>query len=227
MKRLSFFFLFLVIASSVVAQDDKAELLPMKKFNIGIDVFTDIWMDQPEGMDLKTINRGANVFFTYNFQMARSEKWTFSPGLGIGSTNIWSNSIPEVSPTNIDSTLFVPIADGISYSNNKLTIATIDIPLELRYNPSDWHVAAYVKFRYNLSAHTKYKGKSLDGRDVDVKTKSYKVSNLEDWQIGVGLRVGYDWIHAFGYYSLTKTFQSNSGVNMYPISVGITFLPFK
>lgn len=227
MRKLACIILLSVLVIPVFAQDNikgNREKLPMKQFNIGMDFFTDVWQDIPLNMDTKTINRGFGVFATYNFALADDYKWTFSPGLGINTTNLYSNCTPI---TDGDSTTFTPIESSIDYKNNKITFTTLDIPLEIRYNPGNFHFALYAKFGLNITTHTKYRGPSLANTEVDVKEKNLKIGNVENWRISSGVRIGYKWVHVFGQYSLTKMFDSGSGTEMYPITFGVTLMPFR
>jgi hypothetical protein len=57
--------------------------------------------------------------------------------------------------------------------------------------------------------------------------KAKQVNNVEKFRFGPTLRVGYSWFSLYAYYSVTKVFQGNKGPeDLYPISVGITLLPF-
>jgi hypothetical protein len=49
----------------------------------------------------------------------------------------------------------------------------------------------------------------------------------ERFQFGAQMRIGYSWIHAYGYYSFTKVFKNKTDIEMYPISVGISVMPFR
>ncbi len=163
------------------------------------------------------------MFSTYNIK-TKIKNIHFSPGLGITTRNLYSDAF--LADTGW-ATSFETIPDSLSYSKNKLSVTYLDIPLELRYDPGDWHFALGFHFSYLLSAHTKYKGEDPSGGGYDVTVKRSDVRYLEPWVLGASARIGYRWVHLSAYYSLSKLFKKDEGPQMYPISVGITFMPFK
>jgi hypothetical protein len=75
-----------------------------------------------------------------------------------------------------------------------------------------------------LDAKTKFKGENLAGDQIIQKNK--KVDNVDKFRFGPTIRVGYNWFQVVGYFSVTKIFDKGLGPDLYPISVGITFMPF-
>ncbi|MDZ7742293.1 MAG: outer membrane beta-barrel protein [Bacteroidota bacterium] len=223
MKKLSILLLSLVIILPLVAQDkisDEAK----KKFSVGIDLFTDIYQDVPNGLDLKTINRGMSVFGMYNYQFGKSNI-SFAIGGGISSHNMYSGSM--VAHMN-DSTFFTQIPDSISYKKSKINLTFLDVPFEFRLKTkSKFRMALGFKLGFLIGKHDKYKGDALDGSDAGtIITKSTDIRNLEGFRYGPTFRIGYKWINLFGYYQINKMFKPDQGPQMYPITVGISLMPF-
>ncbi|MBM3437128.1 MAG: PorT family protein, partial [Bacteroidetes bacterium] len=104
----------------------------------------------------------------------------------------------------------------------------LDIPLEIRYkSKNDFRLAVGFKFGFLLRAHTKYKGDDyLADNPDDVVYKKSKLSFLEKNRYGFTARIGYKWLNLWGYYQLSTLFQKDYGPEMYPVSVGITIIPF-
>jgi hypothetical protein len=127
----------------------------------------------------------------------------------------------------------------VDYKNNKLALVYIDLPLEFRFRTKNqgqkFKVALGFKVGYLLSSHTKYRGDDVSLNYINnswglvseetVKTKTYKVPNLESYRMGPTLRIGWGWVNVSAYYSLTKLFKKGKGYEMYPISVGLTITP--
>lgn len=215
---------FLILMSGVYSQNVVKET-NFKKFNMGVDIFTDFLQDTPEDVEFKTINRGFNVFGMYNYRFGLSN-FSFAIGLGLGSHNFYSNAL--VSEAN-DSTFFVKIADSIDYKKSKLNVNYIDLPLEFRLKtPSKFRLALGFKAGILLSKHTKYKGKNAlhGGSEEEIILKSTDVNYLEKFRYGPTLRIGYKWINFTAYYQISKLFKPEQGPQMYPISVGITLMPY-
>ena len=225
MKKL-FILLFCFIALNAFTQvvNEKTK----KLFTFGLDVFTDMWQDIPSSIEPKTINPGVNIFGTYNFMFGESN-FSFSPGIGLGIHNLFSSSILS---TNIDSSYFVPISeilpDDYSYKKSKFVAPYLDIPLEIRFkSKSEFRIAVGFKFGFLLRAYTKYKGDDYLS-ELHQKTiyKKKIIQHLEKNRYGFIGRIGYKWLNVYGYYQLSTLFVKDKGPEMYPISIGITLIPF-
>lgn len=221
MRKLVLIFFCLIAINSfsqVVTEETK------RKFTFGLDVFTDIWQDKPSSIEPKTINPGVNIFGSYNYIFGTSNV-SFSPGIGLGIHNLHSNSWLRV---NNDSAYFEVIPDTISYKRSKLTTTYFDIPIELRYkSKSEFRVAIGFKFGFLIKGQTKYKGENyIEGTDDEVIIKVGRFNFIETTRYGFTGRIGYKWLNVWGYYQLSKLFVKGSGPQMYPISIGITVIPF-
>ena len=212
----------LLISVSSIAQVVTEET--KRKFTFGLDVFTDIWQDVPKGIEPKTINPGANVFGSYNYMFGESNV-SFSPGLGLSMHNLYSDSWLKATP---DSTYFEPVIDTLSFKKSKLTATYLDIPIELRYkSKGEFRLAVGFKFGFLIRGHTKYKGNDyIDGTTQEVIIKKKKLAFMEKNRYGFTGRIGYKWFNLWGYYQLSTLFEKGKGPEMYPISVGITIIPF-
>ncbi len=83
------------------------------------------------------------------------------------------------------------------------------------------------KFGFLVRGHTKYKGDDyIDGTTQEVIIKKKKLAFMEKNRYGFTGRIGYKWLNLWGYYQLSTLFEKGKGPEMYPISVGITIIPF-
>jgi len=224
MKKI-FILLFCFITLNAFTQvvNEKAK----KLFTFGLDVFSDMWQDVPSTIEPKTINPGVNVFVTYNFMFGESD-FSFSPGLGLGIHNLFHSSFLH---TNNDSSYFVPISEempDLSYKKTKFVAPYLDIPLEIRFkSKSEFRIAVGFKFGFLMRAYSKYKGDDyLAGLNQTAIYKKKMVQNLEKNRYGFTGRIGYKWLNVYGYYQLSTLFVKDKGPEMYPISIGITIIPF-
>ncbi len=196
-----------------------------RKFTFGLDVFTDLWQDVPEdNIEPKTLNPGINLFGSYNYIFGNSNV-SFSPGIGLAVHNLYSDS--WISSTT-DSINFVPIDDGVSFKKSKLTTTYLDIPLEIRYkSKGEFRLAVGFKFGFLLKAQAKYKGEDfISQTNQTVIIKYAKFDHVEKNRYGFTGRIGYKWLNFWGYYQLSTLFTEGNGPGMYPISLGITVIPF-
>ncbi|MCF8367757.1 MAG: PorT family protein [Bacteroidales bacterium] len=204
--------------SQVVDEETK------RKFTFGLDLFTDIWQETPKTLEPRTLNPGVNIFGSYNYIFGESNV-SFSPGLGLSVHNLFSKSRIG---TNSDSSFFEVIPDDISFKRSKFTTTYLDIPLELRYkSKAEFRLAVGFKFGFLINAQTKFKGDDfINDLKNEVIIKQGNISFLEKNRYGFTGRIGYKWLNIWGYYQLSSTFVKGSGPDMYPISVGITIIPF-
>ena len=220
MKR-TLILIFAVISINAFTQVVNEET--KRKFTFGLDVFTDIWQDTPTELEPKTLNPGVNLFGSYNYMFGNSNV-SFSPGIGLSVHNLYSDSWISVTQDSIN---FVPI-EGVSYKKSKLTTTYLDIPLEIRYkSKGEFRLAVGFKFGFLMKAQAKYKGEDLMSEaNNTVIIKYAKFDHVEKNRYGFTGRIGYKWLNLWGYYQLSSLFTEGSGTQMYPISIGITVIPF-
>jgi hypothetical protein len=230
MKRIVLAAIGIIIIGSVFSQDSFESTI--RKFNIGVGVSTDIWMDLPAGMDARVINQGAQVNGMYNYRINESVIY-LAGGVGIGMHNLYSNSYIE--DIKADSISFIRIEDNIAYKKSKISLAYIDVPLEFRIKTKKhFRIALGFKFGFLVNAHAKYKGNrfevagdgsaSTDGTTVKEKQKDIK--QVESFRYGPTFRIGYKWINLTAYYQISKVFKVDRGPQIYPISIGLAVIPY-
>ena len=195
-----------------------------KRISIGFGMFTDIWMNKPEGMKTRNINQGVNVFGTYNIPFGKSN-FSFAIGLGINVHNLYWNYMYDASH---DSVQFVKIPDNIGHRRSKLTIPYFEIPMEFRFKTkSKFAVGVGFKVGTMVYAHSKWIGDDYLFNSTNTLKASFKgIKNLEKFEYGPTLRIGYKWFHINGYYALSNIFVSGTGIDMYPLSIGFVLMPF-
>lgn len=206
-----------------------------KKFTIGADVFTDIWIDTPDNIDLRTINQGATVFGMFNYQLGKKDGLTtFSVGVAIRNHNMYSNS--RIDDIKADTINFTPIPDNVTYKRSKINLVYIDIPIEFKFKLENGFKAVVgFKVGWAINSKEKYVGDRYEeyyGNQYDytnkigVKEKTKKIRQLEEFAYGPTLRLGYKFITVYGYYQISSIFKRNLGPDTMPISVGLTITPF-
>ena len=220
---------FLIYNASAQDKEDKLKTNKGKlqrTDRIVIDIFSDIWMNAPtDSMKIKQINRGANAYFMFEFPFGKSN-FSFAPGIGIGFTNLYSTAMP-VKSFAFDSlgakvydgnTVFKKVPsfspDGqqaINVKNNKFSIVSADIPLEFRYRTRNSAFKFYVgaKVGITLSNYMKYNGDNFNENSPTgtIRFKEYKIANVASYRYGITCRIGWKWVQAYGYYSLSKFYS--------------------
>lgn len=222
MKKLLILIISLLFFSNVFSQKVVSPST-IKKFSFGLDLYTDLWQNAPDGIDIRTINQGVSAFGMYNYQFGESH-YSLAFGAGIGSHNLYANAF--VNDTTGNSTVFIPI-DSLSYKRSKLSLTYLDIPLEIRMKTAKkFRLALGFKLGFLINKHTKYKGKDIHSDDDNIILKSTNVKYLETLRYGPTFRIGYKWFNLVAYYQMTHLFKPDQGPELYPISVGITLMPF-
>ncbi len=217
MRKIFTLFAAVLLISAVQAQTNVPE-----KFTTGIDIFNDIVLDEPDGVEFRGFNPGVNIYGMYNYPIPNS-RLSLAIGLGLGMHNLHSNAA-LMDTSNVS--FFTPYADGVDYKINKLQLTYVDIPAEFRFkSEKGFRFAIGVKAGFMLSAHTKYKGDNPAG-GRDIKIKEGKLPNLENWRYGPTVQIGYKWINFMGFYSLSTIFDETAGPAIYPVSFGIALRPF-
>ncbi|MCL2510587.1 MAG: PorT family protein [Bacteroidales bacterium] len=209
-----------------------ADYQTYKKLSLGTDLTYDIWQSMPDAVGRRGFNRSASFFGTYNFKLSNSNFYV-CPGLGFNFRNIYGKALLQ--RDTVGDITYVPIPKGTSYKKAKTTLSYIELPVDLRYSYKRFQAGIGVKVSCNIGVASKYKGDQFfeDGMAGNsaggshIKEKWLQIPVAERFQFGGQVRIGYSWIHAYGYYSFTKVFKSSTEIEMYPISVGISVMPFR
>ena len=226
MKKIVFLFVVVLFSTQGFSQD--IDESTRKNFSIVLDLFTDIWVNVPPNVDVRIINQGVNVSGLYDYRIGMSD-YSFAFGIGLGSHNFYSDAFAVVdSAGNSNLTKISDIYERNSYKRNKISFSYFDIPIEFRLRTkSEFRASLGFKMGFLIDSHTKYIGDDYiwDTNDrIHVKFKD--VRNIEKFRYGVTARFGWKFINLTGFYSLTGLFKKGKGPDLYPISVGISFMPF-
>jgi hypothetical protein len=230
MKRFFIVLLILITAQQGFSQD--VDESTRKKFSAIFTVINDFYVDRPDSVDAKFFNLGANFSGLYDYRLGKSN-YSFAFGIGIGSHNLKTNAF-VVEDTNNVSALH-PIKSlypDKDYKKNKISYTYFDIPLEFRLRTkNDIRASLGFKFGFLIDSHSKYRGDDYldvtnenDNSSIFVKFKD--LPNIESFRYGVTARFGWKFVNLTGFYSLTNLFTKNKGPETYPISVGISLMPF-
>jgi hypothetical protein len=137
----------------------------------------------------------------------------FGIGLGYGRNTYFQN----IKITEIDNITQYEIA-GNDVKNNKFSLNSIDLPLEIRLRTSTidkykfWRVYGGAKISYVFASNSKFK-------EAGNTFKTKGLSGINKWQYGLTLAVGYGTWNFNFYYGLKDLF-SNARLNeLSPIEI--------
>ncbi len=226
MKKNMFLFILVLFGLQGFSQD--IDESTRKKFSIVFDIFTDIWVKVLDNVDVRTINQGVNVLGLYDYRINHSN-FSFAFGAGLGSHNFFSDYFLVVdSVGNSNLVKISTLYPGNFYKKNKISFSYIDIPLEFRLRTkNEFRASVGFKFGFLANSHTKYKGDDyiFNGND-QIQVKFNDVYNVEKFRYGITARVGWKFVNFMGFYSLSGLFKKDKDPELYPISVGISLMPF-
>jgi hypothetical protein len=191
---------------------------------IVVELTFDNWIHNEDSLKVKWYSRGFNAYFMYDIQLGKKKLFAVAPGLGIGTSSIFTNSrlVEDVDSLG-GGTRLVERTD--SYKKNKLGLTYLDIPVELRFRSKpnaknkSFKVAIGFKAGLLLDGKTKVKQKDADGNMKVYKEKRY--DDLNRFRYGATFRIGYGPFSVIGFYSLSKIFDKGKGPGITPFSVGI------
>jgi len=186
---------------------------------IVVEFTFDNWIHDEKDLKVKWYSRGFNTYFMYDIQLGKRKVISAAPGLGFGTSSIFTNSAMVEDSTG---TQLVKRTDD--YKKNKIGLAYFDIPVELRFRSKpnaknkSWKVAAGFKAGVLMDGKTKLKQENAAGDMKIYKEKKY--DDLNRFRYGVTFRVGYGPFSLIGYYSLASVFDKGNGPNVIPFSAG-------
>lgn len=199
-----------------------------RNFSAIFTVINDFYVSMPDSVDPNFFNLGVDFQGLYDYRIGKSD-FSFAFGIGLGSHNLKTDALVVEDTNNFSN--FHPISSlypGTNYKKNKITYTYFDIPLEFRLRTkSDIRASVGFKFGFLIDSHSKYRGDDYlfnSGDNIHFKVKD--VPNIEKFRYGITGRFGWKFINLTGFYSLTNLFTKNKGPETYPISVGISLMPF-
>lgn len=208
---------------------------------------------ESEYMDLRMTKSWAVHlnFFEQNVAFTRNKKLGMVTGLGIN----WNNyNFSRDTRLNADSSQLTGLIDNdISIRKSKLTALYFDIPLLFEFQTNQYmkknsfHIGAGMVMGVRVSSHTKkyydewnkdfsvtqYNPATEAYEEVYIATSpNYAIATEYDdfymnpFKFDATVRIGWGVINLFANYSVNTLFKKDKGPELYPWTVGITFVSF-
>jgi hypothetical protein len=218
----------MICFAAVQAYSQPVDQSTQKKGSVMFDVFNDFYVGTPDSVGENFFNLGVNFTGFYHYPLGESN-FSFAFGAGLGSHNYKTNSLILQDTSNISG--FYPIKSNQqvdNYKRNKITYTYLDIPVEFRYHAKNGIRSAIgFKAGFLIESHSKYIGDDyLTGGNESLHVKIKDVPNITEFRYGVTARFGWKFVNLTGFYSLSNLFNEGRGPEMYPVSVGISLMPF-
>jgi hypothetical protein len=232
MKKITTIALLLFTSLHIIAQQDTSLSKKFLNEDLVLDINYYSWLNYPQNISLK--NNCTEVNITSYFLITGKEK-NISLALGgnIDAVNIYGDFFITKDSTN--KATLQTIGDSIEYTKNKLTVAYIGFPVEIRFKTNNNIRKKNFKFTlganigYALTAYRKYKGKNFfDNSSNKIKIKLYEQPGINNLLGSVYLKIFYDKFGINFRYNLTPFFdgvtEDIAKINSY--SVGLSIIVF-
>ncbi len=222
MKTMIICFLFISFIGTLSDASGQAlRMRPADQFLV--DLFTDHWVGLPDNIDVSLINRGIRINALRDVPLGLTN-FSIAIGAMFSSHNLYSDHIYTYHERQYK---FVPIIG--SYSNNKLSLNYLGVPVEIRYKTR--HPSRVVKLHAGLTlsrlvnAHTKFTGTD-PVTEREIKTKEARLGQIQASSLSAQVRVAYNRLGLFSSFVLGSLFEQDDLSDMKPISIGVVFTPF-
>lgn len=212
----------------------KSELTHWGGVDLGVNMLlnSDNKTNLPEGANWLDIDEARSLSWSFNLyeQKIRIVKDYVGIITGVGLTyNSYGLKNNVAIQSNSDSTYAVNIPDSLfTFDKNKIRTTYVKVPLMLEFNTSSdpsrtFHIAAGVVGGVRIGSITKQEYKIDDEKHKDRVKDDFNFSPLT---LDAAVRIGYGNLTLFANYGLTPLFEDNKGPEVYPVTVGISILPW-
>ena len=180
-------------------------------------------VNRPSGISQNKFTPSFSLGVVRDMPINKSRNKAIAAGIGYSINNYNQNIL--ISETNgiIE---YNTTSSLISYDTNKLTLHYLDIPVEFRWRTSTpdshkfWRIYTGFKFSYLVYDRSKYV-------DSQVTNKVTGNSDLNKFQYGTYLSVGYNTVNFYVYYGLNPIFKSavlnGNSLNVNTLNFGFMF----
>jgi len=212
---------FSVFSQSVPDFEALDSLYREDQFYIGVTYNT--IQKKPAGVIQNKFTPSFSIGFLRDMPINKARNKAFAAGLGY-SLNSYNQNI--LISENNGTPVYNTIQEGTIFDKNKLSLHSIDIPIEYRWRTSVpethkfWRIYTGLKLSYLFYTESKYE---------DSQT-SYLVTGNPDinkFQYGTYLSVGYNTVNFNIYYGLNPTFKSpqinGRAIEMTSLNFGFMF----
>ena len=176
--------------------------------------------NKPSSISQNGFSSGISIGFIKDIPLNNENNLGVGLGLGYGY-NAYVQNLKISKKNNV--ILFESVSD---YKSNWLRLHSIEIPFELRWRNSTykkykfWRVYTGIKASYVITSKSKY-------NNFDEINKTKNISEINKFQYGLTLAVGYGTWNLFIYYGLNPIFKDvlfdNKPLNIKDFKVGLQF----
>jgi hypothetical protein len=191
------------------------------QFYVGITYNT--LLKRPSGISQNKFTPSFSLGILRDMPFNKNRTKSIAAGIGYTLNNYNQNILISETNGNIG---YSTIPSDINFDKNKLTLHYIDVPIEFRWRTSTpeshkfWRIYTGFKFSYLIYDRSKY-------ADSEVLMKVVGNSDLNKFQYGTYLSVGYNTVNFNVYYGLNPIFKSavlnGSALDVNTLNFGFMF----
>ncbi len=178
-------------------------------------------LDRPNDASQRNFSYGLQAGFIKDIPINVDRTVALGIGIGLGLNTYYSNIEASETPNGIEYAIIT--AD---FRRSKLETHLVEVPFEIRFRNSRpdeykfWRLYTGIKLGYIYNARSKLV--------LDSGKNSFKNTDLEKFQYGITLNLGYNTFNIHAYYSLTNLFSDGTTVNgedinITPLRIGLIF----
>jgi hypothetical protein len=211
--RIKLLFLVFFITLSSFAQDvakdfDAIDSL-YREDQFYLNITYNTLQKRPDGLKQNKLSTGLALGFLRDMPLNKKRTVALAAGIGY-SLSIYNHNM-GITDVNSETTYSILDTDNITFSKNKMSIHTVDLPLEFRWRNSTpdshkfWRVHLGVKLSYLI--YDQYKLESSQGN-----VRQTNLKDFNDFQYGIYLTTGWNTWNLYAYYGLNPLFKSSAKI---------------
>ncbi len=187
---------------------------------IYVSLTYNLLLNKPPLINQNGFSGGVSFGFIKDLPINKSRTLGFGVGIGYSYNALIQNlKISQINGTTV-------FDEAVNFTSNKLTIKSVDIPIEFRWRNSTplkfkfWRIYAGMKLSYVTAVKSKFRSST-----ELVSTKNSTEFNR--FQYGLTLATGYGTWNLFIYYALNPLFDNaifnNEKIKLKQLNVGLKF----
>lgn len=216
LKRTYFVYLLVLICNIGYSQEEKIlevdSLYLEDRYYIGLTY--NILQNRPQNVSQSNLSNGIQLGIIKDMPINKRRNKAFGIGLGYAVNTYFDNLKASWLP---DGNIGYEVLSGdVSFSKNKFITHVIELPIQYRWRTSTptaykfWRVYAGAKLGYVFANRFRY----VD----DDENLGFSNPDLNDFQYGLTLSIGYNTWNFYAYYGLNKIFDGAETLDGEPIN---------
>lgn len=181
-------------------------------------------LERPPGVNQRSLSYGLQGGFIKDIPINRKRTFALGLGVGYGINSYYSNLVASTVNGGIQYDLPTDIE---GFRRSKVETHTLEFPIELRWrnsNPSDykfWRIYPGIRLGYTFNARSKLA--------TDSGKESFQNDDLQTFQYGAMINLGYNTFNLHVYYGLNALFNDGirtvdgQALGLKPLRLGLIF----